>query len=150
MQPKINYVGLLILIIFGVAVGNLASSFITTKYLHNEPEKEPVEISNAVPITLSKPAESTKSEIIRETVKLSPDEQEQSKLESEESKNPTEQKLVIEQRKLDENGLRLAKRCSEWTTVHKDMQTQSSERGMNKHCAEYYDYLSFGNLPDSD
>ncbi|QMU60690.1 MAG: hypothetical protein GKR92_02855 [Gammaproteobacteria bacterium] len=150
MEPKINYVGLLILIILGVAVGNFASSFITTKYFHKESEKISVEVSKAVPTTPSKATETSKLETARETVKLSPEAQPGLHIEPEAIENSADHKQLIEKRKIDENGVRLAKTCSEWTTAHKDMQTQTSERGMNKHCAEYYDYLSFGNLPNSN
>ncbi len=150
MEPKSNYVGLLVLIIFGVAVGNLASSYITAKYLHKENKiisaKEPKDIT-----TIPENSTETKiHDITRETVKLTPESLTEPNSKSEVTPNPTEHKLLIEQRKIDENGLRLAKTCNEWTVVHKDMQTQTSEKGMNKHCAEYYDYLSFGNLPNSN
>jgi hypothetical protein len=154
MQAKINYVTLLILIILGVAVGNLASSFIAAKYFNDyEQRSDLAEESKTVNNTVKheeriKPSNTPKD--IQETVKLSPEESPKSLFEPKAPKDPAEQKLQIEERKLDENGLRLAKTCNEWTIVHKDMQTQTSERGMNKHCAEYYDYLSFGNLPESN
>ncbi len=147
MEPKINYVTLLVLIILGVAVGNLASSFITAKYFQKEHVKKIADGSKAAPITPSKPS---KPETAPETVKLSPEKQSSSQATPEASENPVTPEQLIEQRKLDEDGIRLAKTCNEWTVVHKDMNTQTSERGMNKHCAEYYDYLSFGNLPNSN
>ncbi len=150
MDPKINNVTLLILIILGVAVGNLTSSWVTTKYFTKENEKILVELPKneaEVPLITTEPKI---HELTRETVKLSPDVNKELQQDSEIPKNSDDPKLLIEQRKIDENGLRLAKTCNEWTTVHNDMQTQTSERGMNKHCAEYYDYLSFGNLPNSN
>lgn len=150
MEPKVNYVGLLVLIILGVAVGNLASSFITAKYFHKENEKTSIDISKAATTEPLKATKSESDETIRETVKLSPETQSDSHTQTEITENSADQKQSLEQRKIDENGLRLAKTCNEWTIVHKDMQTQTSERGMNKHCAEYYDYISFGNLPNSN
>jgi hypothetical protein len=154
MQPKLNYVTLLILIILGVAVGNLASSFIATKYINKNEQKNESVGGPKVANKISKHQEPVKPtdppENIQETVKLSPEQQPKSLFKPKLPKDPAEQKQLIEERKLDENGLRLAKTCNEWTIVHKDMQTQTSERGMNKHCAEYYDYLSFGNLPNLD
>ena len=162
MQPKVNYVALLILIILGVALGNLASSFIATNYFTKErakelkpvskelPKEPPIEHSRNIELErIKKPLKNKEAvlpEPVRETVKLSPDGHE----EVQNIETPTDSKELIAQRKLDENGLRLAKRCNEWTTVHKDMNTPSSERGMNKHCSEYYDYLSFGTLPNSN
>ncbi len=43
MEPKVNYVGLLILIILGVAVGNFISSWITAKYIEADIETVSVE-----------------------------------------------------------------------------------------------------------
>lgn len=163
MQTKNNSVTLLMLIILGVAIGNLTSSWLMTKINKTELEKE----AATAPEALSEPSlkakeetsikETRKSlqpeaisesagEVERETVKLSP----KDRLEPEEITPAASSEELIEQRRLDENGLRLSKKCNEWTTVHKDMNTPSSERGMNKHCAEYYDYLSFGSLPDSN
>ncbi len=149
MQPKINYVALLILIILGVAVGNLTSSLIASKYINNDYVKETPDSSEALSLEDSKQVESPEPENsipAQEIIKLSLEE----KKELEIIEKPIEQKLLIEERKLDENGIRLAKKCNEWTIVHKDMNTQTSEKGMNKHCNEYYDYLSFGNLPSSN
>ncbi len=149
MQPNINYLTLLILIILGVAIGNLTSSLIASKYINNKHEKETLEISDTSATNHIKHAETSESEKTvtpQEIIKLSPEDRE----DLETSENSIDHKQLIEQRKLDENGVRLAKRCNEWTIVHKDMNTQTSEKGMNKHCSEYYDYLSFGNLPDSN
>ncbi|MGH1537863.1 MAG: hypothetical protein ACRBDX_07430 [Gammaproteobacteria bacterium] len=149
MQPNINYLTLLILIILGVAIGNLTSSLIASKYINNKHEKETLEISDTSATNHIKHAETSESEKTvtpQEIIKLSPEDRE----DLEASENSIDHKQLIEQRKLDENGVRLAKRCNEWTIVHKDMNTQTSEKGMNKHCSEYYDYLSFGNLPDSN
>lgn len=154
MEPKINYVFLLLLIIFGVALGNLASSLIAKKYFDKDAEIATQVIPQAPVIKESLPEASTsqpeKLAKPQETVKLSPEGSSESEKESQAVEKPADTKHLIEQRKIDENGIRLAKRCNEWTTVHKDMNTESSERGMNKHCSEYYDYLSFGNLPDTN
>lgn len=142
MESRINYFALLIVITIGVLTGNLISNLITAKYINAKVENKTIEISKVKPET---PTKQITPAIMQETIKLSPDKP----IESELKEKPVNQEQLIEQRKLDENGVRLAKRCNEWTIVHKDMNTQTSERGMNKHCAEYYDYLSFGNLPNS-
>jgi len=54
MEPKINYAGLLILIILGVAVGNFISSWITAKYIEADTETVSVEISKTPSIKLKK------------------------------------------------------------------------------------------------
>jgi len=151
MEPKINYVTLLILIILGVAVGNLASSFITSEYLHKQDKKEVSELPTKTPAHPAKSTISTNSEpVTRETVKLSPERPSESQTAPNATEAPVDSEQLIEQRRIDENGIRLSKKCNEWTVVHKDMNTPSSERGMNKHCAEFYDYLSFGTLPNSN
>ena len=55
----------------------------------------------------------------------------------------------MKKRELDDIGMRLAKNCSEWQIAHEDMQTQTSERGMKKHCDEYKNYIETGVLSDN-
>ena len=133
MEPKVNYVGLLILIILGVAAGNFISSWITVKYIKSDIETASVEISKAPSIEVKKSLQTIKKQSKSEIVENTPD-----------------QKQLIEDRKFDDNGIRFAKTCSEWTVAHKDMQTQTSERGMNKHCEQYQDYIRSGSLPHSN
>ncbi len=45
MELKVNYAGLLILIILGVAAGNFISSWITAKYIEADIETASVKIS---------------------------------------------------------------------------------------------------------
>ncbi len=132
MEPKINYFALLILIILGVAIGNLTSNWVTAKYLEAEVKKTSVEISKA----LSKKPKNTQQTIKKlvEPIKF---------------KNVANQEQVSNQRKLDDNGIRLAKTCNEWKVAHKDMNTQTSERGMIKHCEQYQEYVNTGTLPIS-
>ena len=130
MEPKINSVALLILIILGVAVGNLASSWINARYIEAKVEKTPAEVSKA----FSKNLENTQQDIKKLAEPLK-------------NNNIENQGQFSEQRKLDNNGIRLAKTCSEWKAAHKDMNTQSSERGMNKHCEQYQIYINTGALP---
>ena len=151
MESRINYFALLIVITIGVTAGNLFSHWITDKYFDLEEKPLPEHkleqiINNQSNVLPEKPSQTETPVTTQETIKLSPDNQ----TEREETKPPANSKQLIEQRKLDENGVRLAKQCSEWTIVHKDMNTPSSERGIKKHCAEYYDYLSFGSLPNSN
>ena len=143
MEPRINYFLLLLIIFVGVTAGILTANWINAKIINTPIEKEAVEISKVLPNTPPKP---TNSKNTQNSIKLSPEKT----IETEVINNSVSQEQLIEQRKLDEDGIRLAKTCNEWTVAHKDMGTQTSERGMTKHCAEYYDYLSFGNLPNSN
>ncbi len=154
METKINNLLLLLVIITGVAAGNLLSSWIDARYLVEEPTTQVTNIPQIKPeMTTSLPnkknQEETKSDLVsepRETVKLSPNDHNDTKLDE----TPVNSEELIEKRKLDKDGLRLSKKCNEWTIVHKDMNTASSERGMNKHCSQYYDYISFGTLPNNN
>lgn len=130
MESRVNYIVLLIVITIGVAAGNLLSNWIIATHISAEIEKASVEISKALSKkpkkgqkTINKPTKSTVTE------------------------DASSQQALIEQRKLDKNGVHLAKNCSEWTVAHKDMQTQTSERGMKKHCEQYEDYIRTGELP---
>ena len=156
METRINYILLLVIIIVGVAAGNIISEWISSRSINKQAAAQIVEKakpSSEIKQELSSQTDETVKEIEpekinepRETIKLSPDGHKQ----SETTDIPADSEELITQRKLDENGLRLSKKCNEWTIVHKDMNTASSERGMNKHCSQYYDYISFGALPESN
>lgn len=133
METKINYFALLIVITVGVAAGNLISKLITVKYIEAEVEKASVEISNGLS---SKPKKALQS--IKKLTKPTAIE------------NIMSQEQLVEQRKLDENGIRLAKNCSEWSVAHKDMNTQTSKRGMVKYCEQYQEYIRIGTLPHTN
>jgi hypothetical protein len=133
MESRVNYILLLIVITIGVATGNLISNWIIASYLSAEVEKTSVEISKALS---NRPKKNQK--IINKPTK------------SIVTEDASSQQSLIEQRKLDKNGIRLAKNCSEWTVAHKDMQTQTSERGMKKHCELYDTYIRTGALPHNN
>jgi hypothetical protein len=101
------------LIILGVAAGNFISSWITAKYIEADIETASVKISKTP---------STQAKKSQQAIKKHP--------KSDIAKNTPDQEQLSEQRKLDDNGIRFTKTCSEWTVAHKDMQTQTSERGM--------------------
>jgi hypothetical protein len=131
MESRINYITLLIVIIIGVTAGNLLSQWIANKFLDSESKVEIAEISNSVPQKTNKPINDTaQSEKPLETI------------------DTASQAELMAVRKQDENGIRLAKKCQEWKVAHKDMQTQTSERGMIKHCEAYEEYINTGSLPD--
>jgi len=157
MESKINYFLLLLVIVSGVAIGNLLSNWISVHHIEQKASSQVTQTSEIPKIipetTISLPEKvdqvEAKSDPVsepRETVKLSPKDY----VDPELDQAPANSEEMIEKRKLDENGLRLSKKCNEWTIVHKDMNTASSERGMNKHCSQYYDYISFGTLPNTN
>ena len=152
MEIRINYLALLLVIIIGVASGNILSNWFVERYSGNEQTRHISKDVEKKSKTVAEPTnelleetESNKKTHERETIKLSPNDQTPSHL----SQEPVNTEEQIEQRKINETGVRLAKQCSEWTVVHKDMQTKTSEAGMNKYCDQYYDYVSFGTLPEA-
>lgn len=133
MESRINYLALLIVIILGVSGGDLISNWITAKYINAEVGKTTAEISKELSTIPKKALQTTKKQTKPTVIE-----------------DTTSQEQLIEKRKLDDNGIRLAKNCSEWTVAHKDMQTQTSERGMNKHCDLYQKYINSGSLSGSN
>ena len=103
MQTSMNYLFLLIVIVIGVATGNILSNLIIAKYFSQEfiiqtiknpvstPETTPEVIK---PVKEDKPKDNSAS---RETVKLSPNDQVSSEIEP----SPLNSEELIEQRKLD-------------------------------------------------
>ena len=133
MESRINYLALLIVIIVGVCAGNLVSNWITAKYIETEVGKATAEISKVL-TTKSKNTQQTGKKKTQQII----------------AEDTISQEQLFKQRKLDDDGIRLAKNCSEWTVANKDMQTQTSERGMHKHCELYHEYIRSGSLPDSN
>ena len=152
MQIKINYFLLFAVISIGVIVGNVISNWLISNYLSKEIETKSTVGSNSPPVESPKPVAPENIEIPKieeqtlETVKLSPE----NTVNTEDKATPISTEELIEQRRLDNTGIRLGKKCNEWTIVHEDMNNPSSERGMNKYCNQYYDYVSFGTLPESN
>ncbi len=132
MGSRINYIALFIIVTVGVATGNLISNWITAEFVESEVEKATKAISKEI---------STQTKEVEQKVKI---EQEKPKIQK-----ITSQEYLMKQRELDDTGIRLAKKCSEWQIAHKDMQTQTSERGMKKHCEEYKNYIETGVLPNN-
>ena len=133
MSQKFNYIALLVIIILGVAAGNLLSHWFTTDSTYTETQNTSTKISkkitNQINMTDQDPEKHMEGSKIQEIIN---------------------EEILIKQRKTDENGIRLAKNCSEWQVAHKDMQTQTSERGMIKHCDYYQQYIKTGELPPSN
>ncbi len=134
MGSKVNYIALLFIIIAGVAVGNFVSNWIMAEIIEGETEKSTDEISKDVTKQTNKTKQKIKKQ--QEVLKI-----------QEVTKEDINEEFLIEQRKIDDHGIRLAKNCSEWQVAHKDMQTQTSERGMIKHCDYYQQYIKTGKLP---
>ena len=101
--------------------------------METEVEVEPIEISKTLSTKPKKTQQSIKKQIKPVIIEDS-----------------TSREQLIEQRKLDDNEIRFTNICSEWTVAHKDMQTQSSERDMNKHYEQYQDYIKSGLSPRSN
>ncbi len=131
-ESPINYIALLLVIIIGVIAGNLISNWITANFIEIEVQTTNVEISKEATKQTEKVEQKVNKQ--QETPKI---------------QEITNQEYLMKQRELDDIGMRLAKNCSEWQIAHEDMQTQTSERGMKKHCDEYKSYIETGVLSDN-
>ena len=133
MEPRFNYLGLLIVIIIGVTASNLISNWITTKSIEMEASEAPV----VLPKDISRNAKEKKQEgidLMEPTI----------------VEDPVPQEQLIKQRKYDDNGSRLAKNCNEWREADKAMNTQTTKREVAKHCEIYEKYVKTGELPQTN
>lgn len=142
MDAKFNYLVLLLIIIVGVTTGNLLSNWIAGKFTTTETNKivveesEPeIEVPELETEKLSNPPEDASTTNQQDATAPEP-----------QNTNKLTQSELIDQRRLDKDGIRLGKTCEEWRQADKDMDTPTSNRGVDKHCGDYELYLETGVL----
>ena len=133
MEPRFNYIALLIVIIVGVTAGNLISTWLTTKTVESESNHASAES----PKEIATKAKEKKQESNNQVEPII-------------AEDDSTQEQLMKQRRYDPNGSRLAKNCNEWRQANKDMNTQTSKLGMTKHCDIYDEYVRTGVLPASN
>ena len=140
MHDKPNYLILLLIIIAGVTVGNLLSDWISEKL--NPTTANNIAIETPAPVIETPELE---TETLIDSTENSNNKTQQETVEPETITTPKlTQSELIEQRRLDKDGVRLGKTCDEWRQADADMDTPSSKRGVNKHCGDYELYLETG------
>lgn len=140
MQSNQNYLVLLLVIIVGVTSGNLLSAWVGKQFAPEDKILKTSEINKLIEDEATAETESNieSTEPELETERIEPPAFE------EQNDTALTQTELIDQRRLDKDGIRLAKTCEEWKQADEDMHTTTSKRGVNKHCGDYELYLETG------
>ena len=131
-KPQPNYIALLAVIIFGVAIGNLVSNWVTAKIIEYKVERTAQELNKE----LVEQARNTKAFA-------------NANAEQQATTRKMQEQQIIEQRRTDKIGSRLAQSCTEWKKADNEMVTYTTKRETEKHCSSYESYLLTGVIPPS-
>ena len=125
-----NYLAILAIIIIGVTIGNLLSSWIISEILAAQAKKYAQQAERAIT------SQNEKSRQIIES----------------QNRKAVAAALVqvqaeIEQRRSSKDGIRMLQTCHEWRKADSEMGTYTTKLESAKHCARYDRYLQLGELP---
>jgi hypothetical protein len=133
MNTHTDYFLLWVVIISGVAIGNLASNFITASYIEAKAKQTAVEVGAALKEQTEK--------MDRETAAIQAARAEAAQAHMDEQ---TAQQQA--QRSADATGQELSRACAEWTRAHSSMNSYTTRSEMNKHCVRLERYVETGAL----
>ena len=135
MEPRFNYIALLIVIILGVTAGNLISAWLTNEDVETESNQASAEKSKSVVVKgKNVDAEQDSNDPVKPTIAANLEDQDQ----------------LMKQRKYDPDGSRLAKICNDWRKADEEMDTQTTKIESAKHCEIYEKYVRTGELPTTN
>jgi hypothetical protein len=134
MKSNTDYFLLWIVIISGVAIGNLASNFITASYLEAKAKQTAVEVGTALKAQAEK--------LDRETAAI-----QAARAEAAEAHMDEQTAQQHAQRRADATGQELSRACAEWTRAHSSMNSYTTRTEMAKHCDRLERYLDTGIAP---
>ena len=129
-QPRMKYFALFLVIVLGVASGNLLSDWIRSELAAYRAKQAAAERGKAV---RSAPARSDEGGILKA---LSPDQLLR-----------RQQEEAREQRRRDQDGVRLARNCEQWRNADGQLRTETTRAEAKKHCGLYDRYVNDGVLP---
>jgi mannitol-specific phosphotransferase system IIBC component len=133
LGPNTDYFLLWLVIISGVAIGNLVSNFITAKFLEAQAAQVASDVNAAV---RQKAAEAGHAQDAQQAA----DEQAQ------EAQMAQQLEQQRDERRSDANGQQLSRACAEWTRANTSMHTYTTQSEMNKYCARLERHVDTGVL----
>jgi hypothetical protein len=134
MNSHTDYFLLWIVIISGVAIGNLASNFITASYIEAKAKQVAVEATAALKDQTEK--------MERETAAI-----QAARAEAAQAHMDEQAAQQQAQRRGDAKGQELSRACAEWTRAHSSMNSYTTRTEMAKHCDRLDRYLDTGIAP---
>jgi hypothetical protein len=133
LNSNTDYLLLWLVIISGVAIGNLVSNFITASYMEAKAKQAAVEVSAVLKDQAEK--------MNRETAAMRAANTEAAQAQLDEQ---AEQQQA--RRRGDATGQQLSRACAEWTRAHASMNSYTTRTEMNKHCGRLERYVETGAL----
>lgn len=124
-----NHFPLLIVIIVGVAIGNLLSTLITAKWIEYQAQ---VAIAEATTVIQAQKSQA-KTEATASTQRKA-------------LLNAQQQEAMRKQRASDPHGIRLHQACEEWKTTDASLHSETTQAETAIHCAQYESYIQTGVL----
>jgi hypothetical protein len=125
-----NYLALLLVVVVGVAAGNLLSDWIGAELAAYRVKQAVDEHGKSA---RSAPARSDDKSLLKS---FSP-----------EQLLRRQQEEAREQRRRDQDGVRLARACEQWRNADAQLRTETTGAEAKKHCALYDRYVNDGVLP---
>jgi len=126
-NTTINYLALLLVILVGVAGGNLIADWVTAQISAYRTDKVPAKPGRAGATHAPEPA-GTKIPIAGDLIR-------------------GQQEQAREQRRRDRDGVRLSQACEEWRRMNAQLNSDTTNAEMKKHCGLYERYVQDGVLP---
>ncbi len=126
-----DYLLLLIVIIVGVAAGNLLSNWITARIALYQTEQALIELNQELSNHLTTGAANLQQQLSDSSRALT-------------EKARQQQLLTRQQRADSRTGQFLSKSCEEWKATHQRYDNYTSKLEMEKACRRYEDYLDTG------
>ncbi len=129
-NADINYLVLLLVIVAGVAIGNLISNWVTAKVVAYETEQALAKLSTSAAAGAARARDAAITQAQKAATAIA-----------------SQQEQIREQRRLDREGRRLSQACDEWRKAHAQLNSYTTNAEMTKHCTIYERYVQGGVLP---
>lgn len=122
----INYFALLVVIVIGVAAGNLLSNFITAKIVEIQVAQAAAEASRAMAAQAQQARRSAHAAAVLQA---------------------QHEARLREARRMDAIGNRLARACMDWRQADLELHSDTTRLETERHCSRYQRYLDTGQRP---
>ncbi len=131
LNTHTDYFLLWIVVISGVAIGNLVSNFITASYLEAKAEQTAAQIKSEVHQQATQTQRESLAQQARDASAL-------------EVQQAQQLEQLRAERRQDSHGQQLSRACAEWTRANASMNSYTTQSEMNKHCGRLNRYLDSG------
>ena len=128
-DTSVNYLLLLLVILIGVAGGNLIADWVTAQINAYRTEKTPIQPkSGRAGATQAQEPAGTKIPFAGDLIR-------------------GQQEQARDQRRRDRDGVRLSQNCEEWRRMNAQLNSETTGAEMKRHCGIYERYVQDGILP---